>query len=427
MSENSYTEVTTEGYGSRITNSLKGIIVGALFVLLGIALLFWNEGNYVKTKQALEEAEGKTVEVTNINEVNTANQGKLVHMSGLAKTNETLKDPVFGISHKGIMLKRNTEYYQWVEESRTETEKNLGGSETKTTVYTYKKEWVGSPVNSSEFKKPGYTNTIALKNASNAEMRASNVTFGAFTLSPQQVNLIGNEKPYVIPVGTKLPEPLAKQARINSNTVYVHTPIPVVNTPMTVTLSSGGIQDSIPTMETPSNGVSTTVQQVSTSAEPQIGDMKITWSMIAPEETISFVAQQNGQTFSPYVAENKREVLLLAMGDQTSAQLFATGHSSNSMLTWILRVVGFIMIGIGLSAMMSILSVLADVVPFIGNLVGAATTFAAFVLSFVISISVIAIAWLFYRPLIGGSLLILVVLGIYYLRKMRKAAQAKTA
>ncbi len=432
MSENSYTEVTTEGYGSRITNSLKGIIIGALFVLIGIGLLFWNEGNYVKTKQALEEAAGKTVEVTNINEVNAANQGQIVHMSGTAKTNEVLTDPVFGISHKGIMLQRKTEYYQWVQESRTETKKNLGGSETKETVYSYEQKWVSAPVDSSKFKEPAkYANKVAIPNAESMEMRASNVTFGAFTLSPRQIGLISNEKPYVIPEGTQLPANIAKQAKIESNMVYVHAP--VIMAVANVTLSSGQTQGQtiMPANSTVTMGDSIPIIDPSTSvqrpASPQTGDMKITWSVIAPEEAISFVAQQNGQTFSPYIAGNKKEVLLLGMGTQTSAQLFATGHSSNSMLTWILRGVGFILIGIGLTSMMSILSVLADVVPFIGNLVGAATTFAAFVLAFVISISVIAVAWLFYRPLIGCSLLIIVILGIYYLRKMRKEAQAKTA
>jgi hypothetical protein len=42
-------------YGSRVGNSLKSILVGFIFVLVSIALLAWNEKNYVEQKSALKE------------------------------------------------------------------------------------------------------------------------------------------------------------------------------------------------------------------------------------------------------------------------------------------------------------------------------------------------------------------------------------
>ena len=49
--------------------------------------------------------------------------------------------------------------------------------------------------------------------------------------------------------------------------------------------------------------------------------------------------------------------------------MFAAARSSSSMLTWILRVVGFFMMFIGLSMVLRPLSVLADVLPFLGSLI----------------------------------------------------------
>lgn len=43
------TETTTESWGSRLGNSIKGVIVGLGLFVLGFPVLFWNEGNSVKT------------------------------------------------------------------------------------------------------------------------------------------------------------------------------------------------------------------------------------------------------------------------------------------------------------------------------------------------------------------------------------------
>jgi hypothetical protein len=70
-------------------------------------------------------------------------------------------------------------------------------------------------------------------------------------------------------------------------------------------------------------------------------------------------------------------------------------------MTWILRLVGFILMLVGFSLLFRPLSVLADVVPFIGDIVGVGTGFVAFLLSLPLSLLVISVARIFYRPLIG--------------------------
>ncbi len=436
---NSHTVVSEEGLGSRLGNSFKGILFGAVLILGGIGLLFWNEGNFVKTKQSLEEAEGAVVSLTDISKVDSANQGKVVHLSGDALTQDTLTDAQFAVTQQGIMLQRKVQYYQWTEDSETKTEKQLGGSEKKVTTYTYKEEWVDAPVNSSQFNNSTkYVNTLALPDCRDQAFHASKVTVGAFSLNSSQIKQIGNAKDYVIPEGYQLPVALQNQARRMGNMIYITTPVAANTTtgvaPAGATSSgSTGSTGNTTTMSFDASASSTTTATTGTTGTtvpapvanaPRNGDMKVTWVAIGPKESISLVAQQQGDTFVAFVAENGREVALLENGVKSSAQLFASAHSSNVMMTWILRLVGFFAIGLGFSMMMAPLAVLADVVPFIGNLVGAATTFAAFVLSFVISSLVIAIAWLYYRPLIGCCILLLTILGVYYLAKMRKKSKA---
>jgi hypothetical protein len=51
------------------------------------------------------------------------------------------------------------------------------------------------------------------------------------------------------------------------------------------------------------------------------------------------------------------------------------------------------------------LSVMADVVPLVGNIVGAGTGLVAFLVALALSAVTIAVAWLVYRPLLGLALL----------------------
>ena len=52
------TETTTESWTSRLGGAVKGVVAGLALFILGFPVLFWNEGNSVKTAKALDEGEG---------------------------------------------------------------------------------------------------------------------------------------------------------------------------------------------------------------------------------------------------------------------------------------------------------------------------------------------------------------------------------
>ena len=136
------TETTTEGWGSRLGGSIKGVLAGGLIFLAGFPILFWNEGNAVKTARAIDEGEGACVSLESNAKVDPEMEGKFVHMSGKADTKDILVDDVFGISNTAIRLERKVEMFQWIEDSKTQEKKKLGGSVEKTTTYTYRQAWV---------------------------------------------------------------------------------------------------------------------------------------------------------------------------------------------------------------------------------------------------------------------------------------------
>ena len=72
------------------------------------------------------------------------------------------------------------------------------------------------------------------------------------------------------------------------------------------------------------------------------------------------------------------------------------------------------------------LSVIADVLPFLGTLVGWGTGAVSFVLALIISLIIIAVAWLYYRPILAGSLLAAAaVLLVWMVVKSRAAGKQK--
>jgi hypothetical protein len=116
MSEESFSDVTHTSWGGRIKASFNGLTVGLILFPGGFPLLLWNEGRAVQRFPVLEEGQGTVISVS-AEHVDPANQGHLVHISGIADAGDTLSDATFGVSRSAIHLKRTVEMYQ-CQESR---------------------------------------------------------------------------------------------------------------------------------------------------------------------------------------------------------------------------------------------------------------------------------------------------------------------
>ena len=121
-----YTETETKGWLQRLSESVGGIVTG--FILIGLATwgLWWNEGRTFKTAGAIGEAELVAQDVQDISRIDPALEGKVIHATGRAETQDILRDPVFGVEANAISLRRRAEFYQWEEEEHSETRQKLG-------------------------------------------------------------------------------------------------------------------------------------------------------------------------------------------------------------------------------------------------------------------------------------------------------------
>ena len=381
-----------QSWGSRLGSSLKGVLVGGALFIAGFPVLFSNEGRSVATAKALDEGEGACVPVESVAKVDPEMEGQLVHMTGRADTKDVLTDSQFGVSVTAIALKRTTEMFQWVEHSETKEKKNLGGSVTKTTVYSYSQEWRETAIDSSSFKEAGHDNPGSVEFPSE-EMRASNVSFGAFRLNEQQIARIGSAQAYAFPTDF-----VCKVARVQvqGRTIFV---------PNKVTRDNEKNNRDVATM-------------------PRVGDMRVTYTVVYPHD-VSVIAKQKGDTFVGYLAKTKKKIDMIEDGVKDAAEMFESARSANATLTWILRLVGFLLMFFGLSMVLKPLSVLADVLPILGDIVEIGIGLVAGLIALACALVTIGIAWVYYRPLIGIPLVVVGValLVMVYLKK-RKASAA---
>jgi len=376
MSDDSFTEVSTQGWFSRIGGAIKGLFIGLLLFLVAFPLLFWNEGRAVNRAKTLEEGAGIVVTI-NADSVNAANDLKLVHASAIATTEETLSDQDFQVSRNALQLRRNVEMYQWQERSETHTEKQLGGSEKTTTKYTYTKSWSSFPIDSSEFKRPeGHQNPDSMRYSSTS-LQAQQVSFGAFSLPASMARRIDSFTKVNIDATAPIPAGISGAATHYDGGYYIG--------------------------ESPSS--------------PSVGDLRISFEEVKPV-TVSIVAQQTGNSFQAYQTSNGGNISLLKIGQLDANAMFQQAQSENTMLTWILRVVGFFLMTFGLRMFVKPLSVLADVVPFIGNLVEFGTGIISFLIALTLTLLTVAVAWIYYRPLLA-AIIIGVAIALLWLSRMR--------
>ena len=93
-----------------------GPLAGILMIVIGIIVLWNNEGNNVRNIKTIEEARGALVNVSS-DKIDSANEGKLVSTNGKMEiADEYLIDSTFNVqSPKTAKLVRVVEMLQWVE------------------------------------------------------------------------------------------------------------------------------------------------------------------------------------------------------------------------------------------------------------------------------------------------------------------------
>ena len=432
-----YQEVTTTGYGTRVGNSFKAIGSGILMFVLGTALLWWNEGRAVKTEKMLDEAGSAYVEMENPNKKDASLEGELICGTALATTEDSLMDADFGIGAKAISIRRSVEYYQWVEHEQTKREDKLGGKEVTTTTYTYSKQWVSSPIQSSQFHDPAYQNkNMVLTTVEDAQQYAENVTFGAYKLNESLIHSISSNEAMELAIADDLLKQFDKSTQAAYERFYgvqksiqqqpTQKPAQTPAIPDSVrALLSDSARDVLDSLQAVNDSINKAMEAANNKQDlayvhqasnvlyfgrvpgaPEVGDVRVTFEKIVPAK-VTVMAVVDGDSFKPFKAKNGKRFQTLVMGKKSGDEIIDAEKEANNMILWALRIIGIMIVIGGLKGIFGFIETILKVVPFIAGIFGWGVGIVCTVIGIAWSLIVIAIAWLFYRPLLGIALLVL--------------------
>ena len=358
------TEVTGTSWFARLGQAIVGVFIGLIFIVVSIGVLFWNEGRAIRTAQGLAEGAG-IVRSVPAEAVDPANDGRLIHVSGMLSTAGPVSDPDFAMRVRGVRLDRHVEVYQWKEETHSESRTRLGGGEERTTTYKYVRTWSDKPIDSDRFKEPrGHTNPVMTYQS--RESLAPGTRLGAFAVPESLLRGFGEARRLA-----------ATDAQVNALQNRVTKPVTV------------------------NDGILYVGRDPS---EPAIGDMRISFSEV-PVQPASVVAAQSGSGLAPFPTHTGTTVELIAAGSVPAKVMFQHAEEENVTMTWVLRLIGVIFMLIGFNFVLRPLAVAGSVIPLLGDVIGAGTFLVALVCTVAIAPIVIAFGWLWYRPLIGIGVL----------------------
>ena len=362
---------------AKVKNTKTGGFFGGIVLLvIGIVILWNNEGRTVQMQSAINEAMKNYTDVAS-STVESKYEGKLIATTGnldLSKS-DPVQDSKFGIKVTGAKLERVVEMYEWVEDCTTDEDNNKN--------CTYNKEWTTDLVDSSEFTKSGYSNPTSFKYQA-AEFMASNVKVGAFDLPK------------------RLLESLSYNKELNNE---------MMTEQYKNTVEGFKVVD----------GYITNAENIQ---DAKIGDLRISYKYASDGE-VSMLGVQSGNTLTAFTGKKGKSIFTIKRGSYTGKEILNGMTKTNNTIKWVLRVLGVILVIGGIGSLFAPLQLLANKVPVLGGIVNFSTTLVSSVLGLAISLLVIAIAWFRFRPILSVVLLLLVIALLVFL-KFQKGKSVQT-
>ncbi|XP_074645298.1 transmembrane protein 43-like [Tubulanus polymorphus] len=355
-------------FGERVKNGLVAFLAGLALLATASYLLFWNEGRAVKTSKSLHEGINLVRNFQSFEVAFKENNGKLIYVHGPLRADKAVHDAEYDITVNAIKLKRHVEMYQWVEiESKREFEED--GQTRVETSYSYTQKWSSELTSSSSFHNPnGHHNPQSFPVTSKEDI-AANPRVGNFHLSVGLTEKISDFQKF-----------FPKSAPANKEVI----------------LHDGDFYHGINPLR------------------PQIGDLKVTFSYAGltddseKADTVSVIARQMGTNLLSYQTTiDGYDIELLYMGEHTPQEIFDKQLAHNTLVTWAFRFGGWLMMFIGFGCLTNIVTTLVDWIPILRDIIVLGVNMMNVCLSISLSLTIISISWIMYRPMIGMTILMI--------------------
>lgn len=370
----SFTETTHTSFFQRIKNALFGIIFGLILFIGSFFLLAWNEGRSAHMIEDLNDIKNAVISIPST-QLNPNLENRLIHTSGKIQSSAPLTHPQYNITiENGLRIKAIVEMYQWEETTSSKTTKNLGGSETTETTYNYHKEWSSEEINSQLFRKKNYNNPKMPFQSSSVE--TTHAKMGSFRITPHILKKLENLS--MIPAHIALKH---VQGTYLEDGQWLY--------------------------------------QGKDPKSPEVGDIRIRFESLQ-ETDASIIGMQYKNNIISFMSDNQTKHLFVEQSITSANNMIQQEMNDNAFLTWILRLVGFIAMTFGIGLILRPLSVLGDIIPFVGYILETGIGFVSIVIALPLTFLTIAISWFAYRPLLSISLITIIAVFIYFLPQIKQ-------
>ncbi len=348
---------------AKIRSAIGGIILGIVLVLAALVVLWFNEGRAVVDYRSVSELEHFTVSISP-HVVNPDNEGSPVYITWRAQTDDVLRDKEFGIEKTALRMVRTVEMRQWIEDRPTESQFEQGVQP------VYSQVWARERISSEEFILPEEHENPPMRYISKTWL-ADEVSLGAFRLP---TSMILKLKDYVAVDATNAVPTIPESVIHQQGSLYIG--------------------------EDP--------------AIPQVGDMRISFRALEPQQ-VSLIARQFGRTFDSFISREGNVYAPIRPGVHSLDQLIRYEQAAVKSTTIIIRIAGFALAFVGILMVLSPFTLLTAVVPLFQRIARFGLAMISAVLAGILSLLVISLAWIAYRPALAVGLSILVIFLIIFL------------
>ena len=378
-------KTTRQGYGSKILSSIIGAIIGVVLFLGSFVVLYLNEG-----RENIGAIANDAVSITQ--EEHNLEAGTLISLQGNLEA-ETYAADEFLQDGNYIILYRTVEMYAYVESEHSQTEDNLGGSSTTITTYSYSQKWTTSPKLASNFEGDStelpqnipaeYDQWISgMPNA--ATSKAQTLSMGRYSIG-SGLNFSGEKR---LALTTDIADTSSlDNSLISSNYIYKG--------------NAGEI-----------------------STTPKLGDIRISYNYIDASDSGVILGAIENDSITSFITPKNNKLLRFFAEASSREEAISILEREHNTMTWILRLVGWLLMFVGLIAMTGPVTKFLSVVPFFSRISGFIFGVAAFFISLILTGITIGLSMILHNFWLAMAFVILlIIIVITVISRKRAKAQ----
>lgn len=382
--------VRRQSYGNKLASSLVGAVLGIIMFLASFVALYLNEG-----RENLGKIAAGAKEVTSHSQAKTE---ELICFKGTLDADIYAKD-TYLIEDDYLYIERIVEMYGYEETKHTDKKDNLGGSSTITESYTYQLKWTSSPLKSTNFK------------GDNSERPT-----------------ISNETQYNSRI-TDMPQSITEKAtsmHIGDYSVNEDVQLSGASA-LSITASNSNLS-SLPNSIINNQYILQSSQEEPSFSSPKLGDIRISYKAIKANKSGIIFGAFSHQAISKFVTPKNKTLLRYFSGVDTKAEAVSILEKEHKTMTWILRLVGFLLMFLGLVAMSNPISEFVSVIPIFSKMSKGVFGIIAFIVSLVLTTLTVLLSIILHNFWAAIAVVVLlVIIIILAIARKRKNIDSKKA